>query len=316
MLIFYGVILLFNCFQSVKKQSFACFNAQVKTFVSNDPKQLGYSLYEYANNNPLSYADRDGNAPIQVASTVSVENSKILHASVQGLTDDQVNLRFNGKNLELQLIKIPDSYITRPVGTGLIRSIAEHRFDAKVVLDYYNSLAHETVGTQTSVQGFAIKDKYGSFSYQHQGETYDIAPIARESIINFEKSAYPNAYSTFLGTDNQLLVGRVAQYSPDYIVIGHELIHANRSASFPYYVTDNNKSNMLTKLIHEHGRRPFPTSSNTESVPWEELITIGLHRNSPVNSTQEAIDLSSRFSENALRRENNLPLRLSYRPAL
>lgn len=203
--------------------------------------------------------------------------------------------------------------------------------DSTSIIELLNELSGNSLDMTYNNETGAIEYKKKFDSQKHVGQTLVSDLLDSSEIVNVnigtvkEKSVdvtnkkYP-AYldpdekiQIYIDPDNDSVIGlfktivedkeenQTIEEIPAYIVFGHELIHAWREI---HGLFDYNE---------EQGITPYDYSCGINPSPAEEMKTMGINYfDSNGNQMQNYSTYTGIISENGLRLENNLNVRISY----
>lgn len=248
-------------------------------FTSEDPVKDGFNWYVYCANNPIAFVDPSG---LTIILQGTAEEKMESFAELQMLTNDElymdpetgvVTIVENGNimNAEYDLV----------AGTELVASlINDEEFECVIVRN------------MTDENG----NKYGSQTFNYRG--------SYSSVVTINDDEVNEKVLTVSATGE-----RKWEQIPDYIKLGHEMIHAFRfmndetnygSFGFRYYVDENYE--------------PQYERSSSLYINDEEFEVVGLtyFNNVPVRPENIITAKAGAITENALRVERGLPIRIAY----
>ena len=235
-------------------------------FITEDPAQDGLNWYVYAANNPISFVD-----PWGLTITASLADKDAVLEQLQQLTDDKLDFEVitddDGNETDTYQLVIEETYSTdRHVGQTLIHDLVD---------------SDEVINIQIGV------DKIGN--------TWSTDNVQLIVYINPDDVLQIGTKAAYVQNSN----GDVLEEDiPDYIHLGHELVHAWR-----------NINGMRITAVNRNGLDPYTGLSISE----EELQTTGLNYTDSIgNSRRNYASYNGIISENGLRIENGLNTRISY----
>jgi RHS repeat-associated protein len=216
------------------------------------------ALYSYAWNNPVRLTDALGEK-IMLATSLTPAQRKLVLQTVQKLTNDSLFIKGN----EIRIAKVGKG--GQPHGTDLVRRMIKTARTATVEI--------EAPGVGNSAPYATPADA--------------INGVGTDSTIKFD----PKSTAKPLTKDPK--TGRASPKSrPNYIGLGHELIHAERAAR-------GKAIDLTTTDTHTYKDAGGHNVVNTQ--PNEEFATVGVKHNKKTDVT-----------ENQLRKEHGLRSRATY----
>ena len=243
------------------------YDPQMGRFTIVDPlahKYYSLSPFAYCANNPIKFIDPDGQK-IVLAGTAAERQVTLTH--LQRLTNDKLSIRKDG-TLIITKLGGENSSKTLNTGTNLIRNLNKKDAGSKTM----------TISIGTPGSGNSESDKNSANAINGKGS---------DVTVNFDPSANPSIPTKDPVTGNVSGATR-----PDEIGLAHKMIHGERSM-------DGKATNYSTTDTYTYTDAAGNTV--TQTVPKEELQTVGLKGNNPND-----------YTENKIRKEQGLNERGAY----
>jgi len=242
---------------------------------SPDPHTSDYpylSPYAAFGNNPIIFIDPDGRDIILAAGLTTAQKLEIA-GNLQKLTNDKLVYKtLKDGTTQVKVASLAKSGTeTKVAGTNLIRQL--NSSEKTVTIDYQNSLGHFTDGKENKAKATNYTDAANG--------------TGSDAIVNFDPTSNPSIPTEDPKTGNVSGAKR-----PNYIGLGHELIHADHYMDGDYSPTEQKAS---------HTYKDATGKTVTQTHKKEELRTVGLAGNKKGDIT-----------ENKLRKENKLNKRGAY----
>ncbi len=241
--------------------------------MSEDPAQDGLNWYVYCGNNPVKFIDRNG-LLINLADINGSDD--IRFENLQRLTNDILDFDANTGNITYTE---STENITKPVGTNLIRELIEAPNYIKIIL-----------GENTTNKTMAISIK-------------GMANVG--CLIFFDPNSQPSILTNDESTNTNKELSR-----PSFIGLGHELIHAVRRVR---------GIQIDESMRGAYGYKDKNGQSISKNESKEELETTGISYfetsydfDGRLDSVKYVKSNSFYYTENALRREHGLGIRVRY----
>ena len=236
------------------------YDPSIGRFITEDPARDGLNWYVYCDNNPVMFVDRNG-LSITISGIKTKDDERFI--ALQNLTDDTLEVDFKTGNVSYSA---SDS-IEREVATNLVRDVIDNSINCEI------SFYEEQNGTTT-------------WWYDKNGTTTKVE-------ISYNPGYSPSQWSYVEGE------GYGKREKPNFIVLGHELIHAHRKMNG--VVADNDATNGY------YLSGPQPGKTLLRVAKPEELETTGIDYVKVINKNwSNAIRVNASnnyYSENALRLE-------------
>ncbi len=289
------------------------FSSTIQIFLNSDKKHHNASPFNFVNSSPTRYVDRNGKAPIRICPNVSPMGAHYIHQLTQALTDDEVDLNYNGTQYEMSISIRNNSQINRAAGTFLIRGISELPEELSTQIDLNNSRQDPFISENSCLR---IRTSFQNFIHTRQPTAPEepTVYISRErlrSIVNLSTNGLGG--SSVFWHNGRFILNDFEEMTPRHIFLAHELIHAYQSAQPHEIQSTHNYFQATNDVLTSVNRMPFPGHPYSETVNYSELRTVGLTIESPRQHALQGVDFSIPISENSIRDENNLPLRLNYK---
>ncbi|MDR2579814.1 MAG: hypothetical protein LBC85_02325, partial [Fibromonadaceae bacterium] len=260
------------------------YSSMIGIFISVDPKFEKYpnvSSYAYCMNNPVKYIDPDGKE-IKLEGTAA-EQEAIL-SNLQKLTNDKLGMRSNDDGTSTVIIKKIGGERTKKylkLGSELIRDLNKKGDGAKIV----------TIKIGTNESWAYPADTNEDRANAENG-------IGGNAIIEFDMTTVVDVLTTNSGFSSEIkTVSR--EKMPNKINLAHELIHASN-------INKGVVGSFEKKL---HGYRTN-RGVRFEMVSIDELYTMGIENSINPSVSKYA---GRRFTENKIRKEHGLNLRVAYK---
>ena len=246
------------------------------------------TLYAYCGNCPVIFVDSSGH-DITLPGITDQEDPRFI--ALQQLTDDELTVDFLSGQVSLKQ-QASEEHMTKPTGTNLIREVLNHPEMVEII----------------TTDGGSRKIPVGYYDEKND-------KLYTNIVIEYN----PNQKGKVPTVKGML-------DTPNYIVLGHEIIHAYR------------EQNNLMSAPNEKGW-VYPLWEDDIPILWvtledgtttlyfddvEELQTVGLPYTKGTNvSLKSTVDKSNKcnnafvkydYTENALRVENQIPIRTRYVP--
>ena len=253
-------------------------------FTTEDPAKDGDNWYSYCAGNPVNGWDPSGLAII-VNGGKDFRNSVL--SNMQKITDDKLSINYDTG----QIFYEEADEISRKSGTMLVRNLIDTGWVCKI--DY-------TGDERSSTWGEILVDKDNGTGY-----------------VDIEYN--PN-YEPEVDVRDKESGNTIKENMPSYVVLAHELIHAQRR----FEGIENNWRKNQGQYFYDDIDGNVCYSHEKP----EELETVGIdyynimpkngredyaNLNASISYTMRYVRVSKyRYSENAIRRENGLNIRVSY----
>lgn len=264
------------------------YNPVVGRFTQEDTyRGDGLNLYAYVSNNPIKYADPSG---------YCCEKKE----NVTGSTPTPASAPVAASRKGTGGIKLPSDPAQRTQVLNEIQGLTSHKLgvdkDGYVVIETPADATSRTPKGDTLIERMANSNKTCTIQIGSPGRgnteqdvnsANAINGTGSDTIVNFDPTSNPGIMTVDPST------GRVGPVNrPNRIGLGHEMIHADRSmrgSAINYGLRGNNTYTDLSG------------NSVTQTVPSEELATVGISGNT-----------ANDITENHLRVEQGLNIRGAY----
>ena len=249
-------------------------------FISEDPVMDGLNWYVYCGNNPINFLDPYG---LEMIISGSDYDKQRIFNDVKELTRDTLEYtELLDGNWKITYVQVDGT--KKDVGTNLIRRIINNEYTCNLEVIQSEDLDEFKMGTEpnnfyTTIDNEDKNTGTGSTIHVDYARTY--------YTLNYNSDEDRN----------------IKEEVPIYIAIGHELIHSLRLMTGAAKVAGHKGSNTY---YNDDGIK------KTEIYPREELETTELNF---IDTKGDYIVNANEWvtTENALRREHFLNMRVSYR---
>ncbi len=320
---FYRTIILFYhiswILSPLQRNEPVAYYASISKFMNVDQLRSNSSPFTFCNSDPINWKDINGDLPIRIAKNLGTYDALDVFTSVQKLTNDKLKLRYNTESgfREIQLNKTatPEE-ICFPNGTRLIRSILGNPTN-HVTIDVNHSTpmapVHPNQLHTTYVYGEPNISNETITFLQQQKTVSKLSFVRYNTVANVSSSTFHGNLLMMDWKTGKTFTMSLEQASTQEISIAHELVHANQFMnSYMWLESTNSGFYPVYDLRPVHIRRPMPSSNVVDlETPLSELMAVGLTTETP-RSYREGINFDLPFSENNIRLERGLPLRLNY----
>jgi len=254
-------------------------NTSTGRFIGIDPIMDGLNWYVYAANNPLMFIDPSGLIIKLCSSNSDDENDRIMK-ELNKLTNHTLKLRDDG---------------TVYIGTRVTRRRDLTLKNGNALVERMISSSHTATIEFTSTRGNSCRymgySTQGYLQANGNGTGVSSTVFFNPSVGADVPVTVPTRYSNFTEM----------RETPLHIILGHELIHADRFMRGRSLV--NLKFGKEVSHTYRLTTGMFSTTKVTQTVLMDELVAIGIKTHGPRRGD---------ITENMLRREHNLWERVGY----
>ncbi len=229
----------------------------VQGFMTVDPLAESFpswSPYNFTMNNPLRFVDPDGRAPqdIILPKGTSTKDTYTILGNLQKLTDDKLvySTQKDG-SIRIKIASLGTG--NKTAGTRLIRRL--NSSDKTV-----------TISVGAAGSGNTERDVNSANAINGTGS---------DAIVSFDPTSDPSIMTEDPKTGNVS-----GKKRPNQVGLGHELIHADRSMRGVAIDYSDNGT---------HNYKDASGTTVTQTVPKEELATVGLKHNTKKDITENQI---------------------------
>ena len=246
--------------------------------MTEDPVRDGLNWYGYCGGNPVAFVDPSGlkiGIPGLKKGTKNKKDKRF--ENLQELTDDKLTLDYSTGLVSYT----PNSTVKRSVGTNLVRELIDNEILTEITL----------ISKYDEYKSNRVEEKFKNTEFGNKLEKISVM-LNADSDVGFLIYDYNT--------------GEISEPdSPRYMVMGHELVHAyRRLKNIPNIIK---KEGFYTYLMEDDGK--IEISSQLEQI--EELEAAGINYFNKID--KKYIWASGfKYTENALRIENGLGLRIKY----
>lgn len=253
------------------------YDPSIGRFTQEDPAKDGANWYVYCGNNPVAFVDPSGLTIILQRTDEEIKQSL---EELQMLTNDYIDINQDGEVVIISSGTMNTDY-DLATGTELVASLINNKeFDCVIV----RNMADEE------------ENKYSSQTFNHR-DSYS-------SVITINDDEVNERVLTVSATGE-----RKWELIPDYIKLGHEMIHA-----FRFMNDETNYGRFGFRYYVDENYEPQYERSSSLYVYDEEFEVVGLtyFNNVPVRPENIITAKAGAITENALRVERGLPIRIAY----
>mgnify|MGYP000515676882 CR=1 FL=1 len=281
-------------FNSVK----ITYRTDCQNFLTIDKLRSNYNPFQFANLNPISFIDRNGNQPIAYVPENESELNMVFRKKeyrkvfkwLTKLTNDRLSFDYNSidGHYQASIRRLADASKITKSGTYLLRDIinSNHR----VILNYANYKYFSP--------NLRINQTHMRFLDENDASIINIA--YNSDIRPLGNVLYQNPFTGNTFVSNEI------EHFPAEIRLYHELVHVRQNMEHTDCLNLDYWNSEVLHTNSQEANNPF----GSERIPTSELQAVGLTAQ-PSNLMDEA-DWSLRYSENRMRYEMGLPLRLRY----